>query len=364
MQERKKVLIDGFFLGKPYGFGRYSAEMLRALSANNTAFDITVLVPEDVTNIAHDAYPRIDIVLRPRRNFIVWEQIVVPNVAKDLGIDIIHYPYNTCALRKGGRKTVTTVHDIIFLLEGGINLNNIKASIASAYARLIYRFGVPHSDAVIAVSKHTQKLIKEMSGVESIVAYNTVDGFLESVEGAPNAAVPHAERTHFLHRGGDSEHRNTKRVMDAFTAYQQNGGKKKLMILGVPEHAPFRVANANQDIAFLERVSDGELQNLYRTALAVVVASLEEGFGLPILESIGLYTPAIVSNRSPMTEVVGDAGLLIDPLDVDSIARAMTDIDRKPALFAQLLKKGEKQVKVFSSVEAAKNILQAYRSVA
>src|SRR5205823_10408779 len=90
------------------------------------------------------------------------------------------------------------------------------------------------------------------------------------------------------------------------------------------------------DVKLLGYVPDQELRELYSGALAYVQPSLYEGFGLTVLEALACGTPVVASNRSSLPEVVGDAGLLVDPLSPESIAAALSRLMTSPELRAEL----------------------------
>ncbi len=99
---------------------------------------------------------------------------------------------------------------------------------------------------------------------------------------------------------------------------------------------------------------------LYRLASVFVFPSLYEGFGLPPLEAMAAGVPVITSNVSSLPEVVGDAALLIDPLDENAIADAMCRVLGDAALRTELVRRGHERVKAFSWERAAARTYQVY----
>jgi glycosyltransferase involved in cell wall biosynthesis len=111
-------------------------------------------------------------------------------------------------------------------------------------------------------------------------------------------------------------------------------------------------------------VKDRHLPSLYREAAAFIYPSLYEGFGLPPLEAMACGTPVIVSKGSSLPEVVGDAGLYIDPLSVSELADAIKRVTGEPDLAADLIEKGLRQAAQFSWERAAKETLDILRDAA
>jgi len=96
-------------------------------------------------------------------------------------------------------------------------------------------------------------------------------------------------------------------------------------------------------------VPDVELRELYRGALALLFPSLEEGFGLPILEAMQAGTPVLTSNVSATAEVAGDAALLVDPMDTTSIREGIVRLMDDAALRDDLRRRGHERVRQFDA---------------
>ena len=99
---------------------------------------------------------------------------------------------------------------------------------------------------------------------------------------------------------------------------------------------------------FLGQVPDGDLPRLYRGAVAFVFPSLYEGFGLPPLEAMACGTPVVSSAATSLAEVVGDAAVLIDPLEIESIAEGIDRVVEDAALREALVARGLTQAQTFS----------------
>ncbi len=111
-------------------------------------------------------------------------------------------------------------------------------------------------------------------------------------------------------------------------------------------------------------VPDGDLPPLYSGALALVFLSLYEGFGLTPLESMTYETPVLTSRLSSIPEVVGDAGLYVDPLEPADIAAGMARLAEDEELREQLKAKGLRRASLFTWEKTAREILVLYPRVA
>jgi glycosyltransferase involved in cell wall biosynthesis len=116
-------------------------------------------------------------------------------------------------------------------------------------------------------------------------------------------------------------------------------------------------------VRFLHGVPDTDLLGLYNAASVLVTPSFYEGFGLPALEAMACGTPAVVANRASLPEVVGEAGLLVDPDDPDDIARALSRVLTDGMLRAQMRELGLAQVARFTWERTAQATLAVYQKV-
>jgi len=118
------------------------------------------------------------------------------------------------------------------------------------------------------------------------------------------------------------------------------------------------------DIKFTGYVPEADLPTLYSGAVCSVYPSFFEGFGLPVLEAMQCGTPVIAGNRTSIPEVVGDAGLLVDPFDQNALALALARVIDDSDLAAELRVKGLERAKQFSWHETARLTLKAYEQAA
>ena len=112
------------------------------------------------------------------------------------------------------------------------------------------------------------------------------------------------------------------------------------------------------DVLFVDYVPDEELPALIGGATALVIPSFYEGFGLPALQAMACGTPVIASNVSSLPEVVGEAGLLVDPHSPSSLAKAMERITRDSTLRQRLSEAGFDRVRQFSWRKCAAETLE------
>ena len=173
----------------------------------------------------------------------------------------------------------------------------------------------------------------------------------------------------FLYVGNLHPRKNVPRLIEAFGrarravadlwAYQLvivgaswwRGGAEEQAARSLPEGA----------VRLLGRVTDPERDTLLRAATALVYPSLFEGFGLPPLEAMAVGTPVVASNTSALPEVLGDAAILVDPLDVGALSRALVQVATDSALRRTLRERGLARAALFTPRRAAAAAMDAFR---
>jgi len=124
-----------------------------------------------------------------------------------------------------------------------------------------------------------------------------------------------------------------------------------------------RKLNLERDIIFTGYVENKDLVLFYNAADLLVFPSIYEGFGLPPLEAMACGTPVVTSNTSSLPEVVGDAGIMIDPYDVDELANVMNEVLTNNDLKKSMSEKGLRRAQIFNWKDTAKKTLKVYEEV-
>ena len=164
--------------------------------------------------------------------------------------------------------------------------------------------------------------------------------------------------------------KNLGRLLAAFERVHREGLSDALVIVGkrgwltddffaTLEQSPVR-----EHVIFPGFVPDAALPAVYTGAQVLVLPSLSEGFGLPVLEAMACRTPVICSDTSSLPEVAGDAALLVDPTDVDALSSALTRVLTDSALQEQMRARGEAQAARFSWERTAEETLAVYQQLA
>jgi len=167
--------------------------------------------------------------------------------------------------------------------------------------------------------------------------------------------------------------KNLVRLIEAYTRLREKrpaGEFPQLVLAGKRawlDRETIRAAERNsfdRDIVFTGYVSDRDLPALYSGAICFVYPSYFEGFGLPVLEAMQCGVPVIAGNRTSLPEVVGDAGVLVDPFNELELADAIAQVVDNPDQRARLSVKGLKRAKDFDWITTARLTLQVYEQAA
>jgi glycosyltransferase involved in cell wall biosynthesis len=260
---------------------------------------------------------------------------------------------------------VITVHDIAYFKYHANPLKKI-------FSRLVYR-GIKYSDFLIAVSNSTKNdLINYFTVPEEKirVIHHGVDSAFKplapkDVEEVYTKYNIDKNCRYILHVGGNAPRKNLPVLIKAFHRLI-NGFKiknVKLLKINNMDRELIRRLKIEKYVKIIDYVPEEDLPKFYNLADVFVFPSIYEGFGFPPLEAMACGTPVITSNASSLPEVVGGAGIMLDPNDVDGFAKAMYNVLTDEGLRQEMIKRGLERVKKFSWDKAARETLEVYKEV-
>ncbi len=267
---------------------------------------------------------------------------------------------------------VVTVHDCIHLRFPG----QLPNPAAALYARLMIRRAVRSADRVITVSNATRADLVELVAADAskieVIPHGCDPFFLETVESEALEATRRAhdlERPFLLSVANIKPHKNLKRLLEAFAQLSGDYPDLDLVIVGgdLSKHPDLKKVCAecglDERVRSLGFLPKAELRALYHLAHIFVFPSLYEGFGLPPLEAMACGTAVVASRSSAIPEVVGHSGLLVNPFRVDSIAEAIRSLLENDSFRSALGTQGRRRAREFQWDDAARRVLDVYRSV-
>jgi glycosyltransferase involved in cell wall biosynthesis len=304
---------------------------------------------------------------------IAWEQIALPVVSARERLDLLHCPVNVrpflCPC-----PSVVTVHDLIFLRYP----EKYRPS-KRRYLEAMTGWSARHAAQVIAVSEATRQDVISLLGVDPARVTTVHNGVSEQFRPVSEDEISafksdkDLEGRVVLYLGTLEPRKNLVTLMRAFGMLAQEPECRDVSLLiggskGWYYDEIFAVAErlglaASGRVRFLGRVPDEELTLWYNSADIFAYPSLYEGFGLPALEAMACGTPVIASNTSSLPEVVGDAGILIGPEDVDAWCAAISRLLADKGASDELREKGLMQAGKFSWDQAARETAAVYGRV-
>lgn len=291
--------------------------------------------------------------------------------------DIMHWTYPV-PVRLAGAKNIYTLHDLVPLKLPYTTLDR-----KGDYLRLI-RHCLTSADHICTVSESSRndilQLFPDVPANKVTNSYQTapVPSDLLDRDAPEDARFVEGmfglqHRDYFLFFGALDPKKNLVRIIEAYLTSQS---KTPLVIVGARHWGTEQESRlfggggialyggpTAQGIRQLDYLPRSILLRLARGAKAVLFPSLYEGFGLPALEAIRLGTPVISSTTSSLPEVVGEAGLLVDPYDTNAIAEAIRALDTNPAIAQRLIDAGPAQIAKFSEAAYRQRLAAMYARV-
>jgi glycosyltransferase involved in cell wall biosynthesis len=271
------------------------------------------------------------------------------------------------------KKTVVTIHDIAFETFSGI-----YTGFMNYYQKFFARYAVRSAARVLAVSEATKRdLVRIYQAQPDKIAVTYLAADLNQFRPLPYAEVQPvldkyglSHKKYILFLGTLQPRKNLPRLIDAYIKLKrENHIEEKLVLAGgkgwlwEPIVQKLEDVKMAQDVRHLGYVDEQDKAALYNGAAMLVLPSLSEGFGLPPLEAMACGTPAVVSNNSSLAEIVGESGVLFDPMSAGAIADAMLKVLTDKPLQAELGRRGQARAKQFTWEKTARETLAVLNSL-
>ena len=281
--------------------------------------------------------------------------------------DITFSPAHTLPFLFPGR-SVLTIHDL-----GYKHFPAAHGTSQRAYLELTTRYSAARAALVLADSEATANDLSHFyrTSAEKIrVVYPGVEGDSFSSAKGDNEAVRAKYRLpaqYFAFIGTLQPRKNIERLIQAFRRWQEAHPDSDTTLVLAGAKSPLVddswLASAEK-VRVTGYIDEADKGGLLAGAIALVFPSLYEGFGFPVLEAMHCGTPVIASNSSSLPELVGDVGLLVDPLNVTEIASAMSRCSDDETFRQSLIERGHIQAKRFTWTRTADKVMDAFDELA
>ncbi len=350
--------------GRLEGLGRFTNETLKLITRSHPehqfyflfdrSFDKEFIFSDNVTPI---------VINPPARHPVLWHvwfEISLPKVLKKINPDLFLSPDGFLSL-KSNVPSLPVIHDLNFVH----NPDHLARSHSWFYNRYFPKYAQKAS-RIATVSAFSKQDIVEQYGIDESkidVVYNGVSERFSPLNEQSKTLVrtkwTHA-RPFFIYVGAIHQRKNIERMLLAYDLFRSKTeqayrfvvvGNKKWWTSQMQETLDSMKFKA--EVVFTGRVSDQDLNDLMGAALTNVYVSTFEGFGIPIIEAFQSGVPVITSNVTSMPEIAGDAALLVDPLNTESIASAMQEVAFSDSIRLNLVKKGLERARYFTWEQTA-----------
>ncbi len=260
---------------------------------------------------------------------------------------------------------IVTVHDLI-----RFSLGFAKETITEKILLKLDIRGIKRASHIIAVSQTTRKdMITHLKIPDDRISviYNGLDHSLFKPY-----KVRLFNRPYILYVGSERPRKNLGRLFEAFAVIRKEFPELLFVKVGVAGRTreyrqeimrKLDSLRIDQAVIFVEYVSELDLAYYYSSAALLAYPSLYEGFGFPPLEAMACGCPVVTSDTSSLPEVVGEAGIMFNPYDTDSLVEAMRKVLTDSELRDDMVRKGLEQAKKFSWEKAAKETQEVYNKV-
>ena len=366
---RLRVGIDGRALTSPAaGVRRYTRSLLDALVSLPDAPEMVILGGDPDAPLPRGLH-RVDEPWHPPTN-AGWMLVGLPQAARRAGVDVLHAPAYTAPFWSG-IPTVLTIHDVSYARHP-----EWFPYRRDGLRRAFYRRCALSADVVVTDSQFSASEIQAAYGIDDsrlVVIPLGVDPSFVSAR-TPGRSLPATVATPFvLHVGDLHERRNLPLAVAAVLEARSRVpelSSLSLVLAGVDRGVGDRVrdlavaAGVADAVVILGPVEEDVLRTLYDQALALVYPSLYEGFGLPMLEAMACGTPVLASRAASMPEVVGDAGVLLDPHRSAEWTDALAALGSDTMLRNDLRGRGLARAAQFTWERTARQTLDVYRAAA
>jgi glycosyltransferase involved in cell wall biosynthesis len=344
----------------------YADGLIAGLKAVRPDWEMMAIAPRPVSRSSRSLQTRLDKFSERFWNF--------PHLVHQKAADIVHIvDHSDGHLLYGlSKPSVITCHDLINYfypqnLGGSVRLPWVSDAL---WRRSVH--GMKHANHIVTVSQQTAKDVTQILGISAdrlTVVPNAVAGFrvLENRAGLRSQFHLSPSTTCLLNVGSNHPRKNLATVLQGMQQLKAQQVPVQLWKVGADFTAAQKTWIAEQGlqdtITYWGKPDHSTLMQLYNAADLLLAPSTHEGFGLTLLEAMACGTPVITANTSAMPEVVGNAGVLVEPLNGEAIVAAVLHLRRDEAYRQLLIQRGLARVKQFTWESVAAQIAPIYESI-
>jgi glycosyltransferase involved in cell wall biosynthesis len=310
---------------------------------------------------------RVPAIRRPSRLQWVVDTWMLPRVLRQDDIQIFHAMEFTSIPVSKSSKVIAHVHDMIPFLFWKEYSKRIP--IDYRWALKVARRRLAGVACVVTVSEHSKRDIVELTGYPQERIYVAYLGAPETQRHEDTKTQ--STRPYFLYVGGTDFRKNLLFLIRAFARFAEREKESRLVLVGetfamrsLPEVdevlREVHLRGLAERVDTIGYVDDQRLRELYAGSVALVLPSLYEGFGLPVLEAMTYGTPVLAARTSSIPEVLGETGVYFDPRDEESLVAAFESACKNPQMLSALALRARERARTFTWEKTAETIFGIY----
>lgn len=352
------------------GVGRYIRNLIKELQIIDSKNEYVLFVLNKDYNQVNSQLSTLNfqLVKADIRWHTLEEQLRFPSILNKENLSLVHFPYFSVPIFYN-RPFIVTIHDLI--------LHHFPTGRASTLPLFFYKLkllgykfviskAVQKAKRIITVSNSTKEEILDHLKIKENKVVVIYEGIDEEIQSSNLKVKNLVKGKYFLYVGNAYPHKNLERLLEAFNALSSD---VKLVLVGKEDHfykrlkEKVRKMKLTDKVIFLQNVNDEELASLYKNAIALVVPSLMEGFGLPAIEAMANKCLILASDIPSLKETCGNVALYFNPLSIDELSEKLnivTSHTTEYGMLEELRKKGIERAKFFSWKKMVQQTLAVY----
>jgi len=390
-----KIVIDARMWAES-GIGRYIRNLvneLQELDHENEYFVLLLKKDFNSNLLSGSSGPKSGMtsnfhkVMADFRWYTVKEQIRLPWILKQINADLVHFPHFNMPIFFQG-KFVVSIHDLIhqhFSMEKASTHGFLTHKFKKIGYNQVFKKAIRDSQKILTPSNFVKNQLEKEWGVNPgkiIVTPEGVDDKLSEIANNSSQTKSNQilekfqiKKPFLFYVGNAHPHKNVESLIRAFSQLRQSNNGLHLVLSGADNYFWKRLRQEfkqslrpnglkdTEGIIYTGFVTEEELVVLYKNAECFVTTSLEEGFGIPILEAMAAGTPVVCSNAGSLLEIGGKAAIYFNPQDIGDIVEKVSKVLNDEKLRQDLIVRGRVRVREFSWKKMAQQTLEVYNSI-
>jgi glycosyltransferase involved in cell wall biosynthesis len=346
------------------GISRYSLNMIRSISALRPDWSISVFVPRKAAY--HLKGVQVLNVIEDTPRFSLNERIQLAPLIDSLKPDV--YVNFSMAGPCPRAPSIVTVHDLMVLnIPDYFDNTLLRNYLSRSLFKILVSRSVRHAERIAVPSEATRNEVSQ-------TYRRTRDKIFITGEGQnlfECSGTGGSERKNFLlYVGNARSYKNLPRLLTAYKGILKEDSNFPELVMVIRKDRAYdgfiellSSLDLSSSVKVMSHLPEDQLRELYATCKALLMPSIQEGFGLPALEAMATGTQVLTSRNTALAELVGDTGLLIDPMSVDDIASGIRKISSDPFCTTERARKTVERASGFTWCKAAQKLIDVLEQI-